>query len=191
MGSETKNGYSPLDRLTDWMEHLDDASLDELREIRLALGDDVEASEREFLSRLREKLPHLGSGEQKQDFQMVGRAQISGLLAEAKARGLNNFQFADAAELSITLITKLDRRLIKFPTIPHEVIQDLAAILQQSTEAISEYLQGGPQLPAGAEFKAEQTPRVTELEDFFDAVQRDTTISENRRQRLLTKKATK
>lgn len=43
--------------LTAWMEDLQDAPLEVLRDIRRALGDDAEASERRFLSLLRQKLP--------------------------------------------------------------------------------------------------------------------------------------
>jgi hypothetical protein len=170
------------------MEHLENTSLDELRRIRQALGHDVEASERQFLTLLREKLPHLESGEQRQHSQTTSEAPISGLLAEGKARGLTNFQLADAAELSIALITKLDRRLIDFLTIPGQVIQDLARILQRSAESVSQYLQGPPLIPLRAQFKAEQAPRVTEVEDFFEAVRRDKSIREDRRQRLLAMK---
>jgi hypothetical protein len=42
----------PLDCLTDWMEHLESMSLDELRQIRRALDHDVEAGERQFLDML-------------------------------------------------------------------------------------------------------------------------------------------
>ncbi len=186
MGAETNNeDRHPLDCLTDWMEHLENASLDELRRIRQALGHDVEASERQFLALLREKLPHLESGEQRQDVQQISDAPISGLFTEGKARGMTNFQLADAAELSIALITKLDRRLIDFLTIPGQVIQDLARALQRTAESVSQYLQGPPLIPSRAEFKAEQAPRVTEVEDFFEAVRRDKSISETRRQRLL------
>lgn len=188
MGDETKNDRHPMDCLTDWMEHLENTSLDELRRIRRALGDDIEASERQFLTMLREKLPHLESGEQSQHSQTISEAPISGLLAEGKARGLTNFQLADAAELSIALITKLDRRLIDFLTIPRQIIQGLARVLQRSVENVSQYLQGPPLIPLRAQFKAEQTPRVTEVEDFFEAVRRDKSISEDRRQRLLAMK---
>jgi hypothetical protein len=189
MGAETNNeDRHPLDCLTDWMEHLENASLDELRRIRQALGHDVEASERQFLALLREKLPHLESGEQRQNLQQISEAPISGLFAEGKAHGMTNFKLADAAELSIALITKLDRRLIDFLTIPRQVIQDLARILQRSVESVSQYLQGPPLIPSRAEFKAEQTPRVTQVEDFFEAVRRDKSLSEARRQRLLAMK---
>ena len=45
----------PLDFLTAWMENLEGASLDDLRDIRRALGHEVEASEREFLSLLKSR----------------------------------------------------------------------------------------------------------------------------------------
>lgn len=45
----------PLDCLTDWMENLEGKSLEELREIRRAMGHDVETSEQEFLAMLKER----------------------------------------------------------------------------------------------------------------------------------------
>jgi hypothetical protein len=186
MGTEINNeDRHPLDCLTDWMEHLENTSLDELRRIRQALGHDAEASERQFLALLKEKLPHLESVEQRQDVPQIIETPISGLFAEGKARGMTNFQLADAVELSITLIAKLDRRLIDFHTIPGQVIHDLARVLQRGVEIVSQYLQGPPLIPSRAQFKAEQTPRITAVEDFFESVRRDTSIREDRRRRLL------
>lgn len=112
-------------------------------------------------------------------------AGLEGLLAEAKARGISRKQLADAARLSIPLIDKLDRRLIRYSTIPRTIVESIAQLLGRQAEAVSQYLQGAPLLPAGASYRAEEAPSLPEAQDFSEAVQGDRTLSPARKRELL------
>lgn len=110
---------------------------------------------------------------------------IPGLLAEAKAQGLTIQQLAERAGLGVILVRKLDRRLIRFATIPREAVEALAAVLGREVSAVVAYLQGGATFAAASSYLAEQAPALAEPEDFFAAVRADTTMPEERRQSWL------
>jgi transcriptional regulator with XRE-family HTH domain len=113
------------------------------------------------------------------------RPAIQGLLSEAKQRGLTIQQLAVRAGLGVILVRKLDRRLIRFASIPREAIDALAAALGREASAVASYLQGGATFAAAASHLAEEAPRLAEPEDFFAAVRADTTMPDERRRAWL------
>ena len=62
-------------------------------------------------------------------------------------------------------------------SIPQELINRLAQVLQCEAAAIAAYLRQGPTLGTATEHRSERAPKLMELEDFFDAVWSDPTIS--------------
>ena len=104
-------------------------------------------------------------------------APFESLIAEGRARGLEPSRFANAVGLGDSLLRKLDRRLITHASIPQELINGLAQAMQRETTIIVAYLQQGPTLTAATEHRSEQAPKLMELEDFFEAVRADPTIS--------------
>lgn len=113
---------------------------------------------------------------------------LAGLLSESKAQGLSLHELADATGLSPALVAKLDRRLIRLTTIPGEKIEALARTIRRVPEEVVSYLQGQPQFLAGAQYHAEEAPKLPEQQDFFEAVQEDRGLSEDRRRHLLALK---
>jgi len=167
-----------FDSLTSWMDEADSMDLAELRDVRRMMGDDVEASERQFLSVLKDLKAGLGQPESV-------TVAISGLIAKAQERGLDTIALADKTGLSVVLVTKLDRRILAFKSIPRQLLRALADVLESTLSAIAEYLQQPQVFAAGARFRADESPRVPEQQDFFDAVRTDKSISEERRAALL------
>jgi hypothetical protein len=110
---------------------------------------------------------------------------IDGILKEGAVHGLSMQQIAQASQLSLVLVRKLDRRLIHFPSIPHQVIESLAHALHREYSAVAHYLQREPTLPQQASYRAEQAPRVSEQENFFVAVRSDRTLSKGMRDHWL------
>ena len=102
---------------------------------------------------------------------------FASLIEEGQACGLDPNQFAREAGLGILLLRKLDRRLIRYTSIPQGVIEGLATALHSKAAFVAAYLQQGPTFAAEAEHRSEQTPALTEQEDFFDAVHADSTIA--------------
>ena len=99
------------------------------------------------------------------------------LLTEGRIRSLEPRQLAHATGLGVILLRKLDRRLIRYATIPREAIRRLAEAIRIDEASVSVYLQRSPALAAGTEHRSEQAPVLGDPENFFDAVRADTTIS--------------
>lgn len=169
------NNLDVLDRATAWLERTEDLTLDDLRSVRHQMGDDVGTSEREFLKFIRE-------------VKAVTAPAPFAILSRAKQLGLSKVNLADAAELSVPLITKLDRRVIQFSTIPELVLRKVGDVLAAPIEIVRVYLQQGPAFATGANFRADEAPKLPEAQDFFEAVSEDLTISEARKQALLALK---
>jgi hypothetical protein len=176
--SEKDNAEKMFDAITGWVESADTMDLEELRQIRRAMGDDVEESERGFLS----MLAKLKTEAENSSPAMQG---IESLLSSAKQLGLDAPALADKTGLSVVLVTKLDRRLIAHLRVPEKVFEVLANALRVTSEAISAYLEQPPALATEARFRAKENPRIQEQQDFFEAVRTDKSISEERRANLL------
>jgi hypothetical protein len=67
------------------------------------------------------------------------RAVLPGLMVRAREVGLNIHELAERSQLSVTLIGLLDRRLIRFASIPGQVVDELAAALQTHVDSVLEY----------------------------------------------------
>jgi hypothetical protein len=109
---------------------------------------------------------------------------FKGILATAKALGITNFQLAEKIGLSVVLVTKLDLGLI-IKRIPTNIVESLASILNVNSQQLYDYWHLGPRFATGAEYKATDTPKIIEGQDFFEAVRQDTSLSDKRRAELL------
>lgn len=103
---------------------------------------------------------------------------LSGLRKEAEARGLTIQALASATRMSVPLLVKLDRRLVRFASIPRRAIERIGVELGRSFEAVAAYLQGDPQFASQASFRADTAPQMSSQQDFFEAVETDLTMDE-------------
>jgi hypothetical protein len=174
--AENNNAEKMFDTLTTWMDSADAMNLTELRQVRRAMGDDVEKSERGFLAHL---------AKLKAENPIPEAQRIEGLLVIAKRLGLDVTGLANKTGLSVVLITKLDRRLIRPLSVPQRVCRLLEEALNTAVELVVEYLQQSPMLATEASFRAKENPRIQEQQDFFEAVRSDRSVSEERRSALL------
>jgi hypothetical protein len=106
---------------------------------------------------------------------------LVGLKKEAEARGLTIQSLAAATQMTVSLLVKLDRRLIRFASIPRQAIEYIAAELGRSVETVAAYLQGDPQFASQASFRADTAPQLTNQQDFFEAVETDLQMSEDQK----------
>jgi hypothetical protein len=106
---------------------------------------------------------------------------LKGIVQEAARLKLTPQQLAERTKMSLSLVRKLDRRLIRYSTIPFQAIEALADVIQYGSSVVADYLQGTPILPQGASYRAEQAPTLAEPEDFFEAVRRDMMMSQELR----------
>lgn len=110
---------------------------------------------------------------------------IASLLEEGRARGLAVAALAEHSELSIPLLLKLDRRLIRFATLPRQIVERVAGAIGRDAASVAAYLQGAPRLATGASYHAPAAPALGAQEEFAAAVRADLTLPEERRAELL------
>lgn len=105
---------------------------------------------------------------------------LTSIVNEGKVHGLTLRQLAQAAGLGELVVSKLERRRIRFASIPREAIEAMAAAIHRDVESLVRYLQQGPAFAPAAQHRAEQAPQLRE-EDFATAVQNDPTMSPEER----------
>ena len=120
-------------------------------------------------------------GEQKSVPSQSAKNPIEKLVAEAETQGFSQDQFAAQLKLSVGLLWKLDRRLIKYSSIPVELIENIAGALHRGLQIVAEYFQRQPILALNASYKAKRQPQVSEPTNFFDEVRSDTDLSNENR----------
>ncbi|HLG77726.1 MAG TPA: hypothetical protein VKX46_15015 [Ktedonobacteraceae bacterium] len=111
---------------------------------------------------------------------------LKGIVQEADRLKITPQQLAERTKMSLSLVRKLDRRLIRYSTIPFQAIEALANAIQCGSSVVAHYLQGTPIFPQSASYRAEQAPTLAEPEDFFEAVRRDMTMPQELREYWLS-----
>lgn len=104
-------------------------------------------------------------------------ARLDSLRAAAKAASISLKDVARAAHMGDAVMRKLDRRLIRYASIPKQALGAIADALRCPVEAVALYLQQPPTFAAGAHYRADHPPQLAEPEDFIVAVQRDPTMT--------------
>lgn len=107
---------------------------------------------------------------------------LTSLRAAAEAQGLTMQTFAANTNLSIPILIKLERRLIRFASIPHAAIEDIARAINQPNEGIAAYLQGESQFAPAANFLAKEAPQMPDRQDFYEAIDKDLTMDDSQKQ---------
>jgi hypothetical protein len=107
---------------------------------------------------------------------------IQGLVKEANRRNISLDQFANLVDLTPALLAKIDRRLIKYSSIPLQLLGSIASVLDRGVLSIVKYLQPRPTIPKQMRFKAHGTPQVGKQVDFFDEIRKDPELKDDLRQ---------
>jgi hypothetical protein len=102
---------------------------------------------------------------------------LQDLFAEAAARGLGPRRLATALRLTPAMLRRLERRLIRFSSIPSRLIQHMASLLECDIQSVTAYFQRPPVLAAGVQYKSEGIPTLGEPVDFTDALRTDPAVS--------------
>jgi len=110
---------------------------------------------------------------------------LTGLITEAQHLGWPVDRLVEQLELTVALLRKLDRRLIRYVTIPLQLIEGIATILNREAIIVARYLYQPPVLSANTRHRSETRPTVMEPENFFDAVRQDRELDASLRERWL------
>ena len=170
------------------LENLEGTPTEELRLILHNLSPAAEAAEQSFVERLRLMRRGLeaagGADLAAASDGAPGEPALRGLISEARKRGLTAAELAEAAQLSVALVTKLDLRRIRYASIPRQVIEEVARALTRSAEQVALYLQGGPIRTAAVFSDGDAPEDPGGPQDFLEAVHTDASLSAERRARL-------
>ncbi len=100
-------------------------------------------------------------------------APIASLCHEAQRFGLSTNELAARLGLDVSVIAKLDKKLIRPATLPRRLVAVVAEALQRSVDEVAAYLRT-PLAPATAvralSFRAPSAPVVPKGETFADAI---------------------
>jgi transcriptional regulator with XRE-family HTH domain len=110
---------------------------------------------------------------------------IASLAVQAKKKGLKFSQLARKVGLSLPLMANLEQRFVSFASIPEDIFNNLANVLEVSAESIRNYLQLPPEMTTQASFKAKDKPEKPGQEDFFKLVERDRGLTPEQKDNLL------
>lgn len=108
-----------------------------------------------------------------------------GFIKEAKTLHISLDQIAERVGLTPALLAAVDQRMMRYASLPAELVQGLVDVLGRDLPTGSLYLQMQPAIPGRQRFKSDQTPQVSEQVDFFDEVRADPDLTEEQRQRWL------
>lgn len=109
--------------------------------------------------------------------------RLDSLLGAATAAGMSLRDLAHAAHLGEAVVRKLDRRLIRFGSIPKQVIDAVADAVRCQAQALALYLQQPATFATGTHYRADRAPQLAEPEDFIVAVEKDPTMTTEDRRR--------
>jgi len=108
---------------------------------------------------------------------------LRALAKRAQALGMDSRALAGALDLGEVVLRKLDRRLIRFATIPRLITVRLAEVLQTTEAAVVTYFQLPPTLSTEGRFHSSKAPSIPKSESFSDAVRTDNTMTDQQRAR--------
>jgi predicted transcriptional regulator len=103
----------------------------------------------------------------------------------AREKGLNKSKFASALGLSLSLVMYLEKKRLRFASIPKQLIARIAEVLEISEAGVSNYLNQSADLATNASFKSQTRPEEVEQKDFAEAIRQDQTLSQQQKNDLL------
>lgn len=109
------------------------------------------------------------------------RAGLVSLIMEGSLLGWSINEFAQRINLSVTILRKLENRLIRVATVPTSLIERISTSIQRDPSEVTAYLGQAPMLQPGLQYKSKQSPKIGNQQDFFDAVRNDGELSVEQR----------
>jgi len=108
-------------------------------------------------------------------------APLESFFREGKKLGYSPDEFAEQINVPVTVIKRIESRLLIVDTIPTKLIETLAFTLQRPGDEIWNFLTRAPVVSQTLRLKSHQAPKVAQQQNFFDVIRTDPTISEEQR----------
>lgn len=110
---------------------------------------------------------------------------ITDLYLRSREHGLSPKQLATMLGVGISVIAKLQNRLISAESIPSSLMNRLTQSLKCNLDQVTAYLNQPPTLAAGVMYKAASAPTVSTQQSFRDAVENALDMSESQKSEWL------
>jgi hypothetical protein len=118
---------------------------------------------------------------QQQEGASISVEAPSSLIDESERQHMSLEEFAEGTEMSESMIMVLDRRQVRYDTIPRRAIESFAHALGMLFAAVNSYFQGETQ-PAPAHYHSDQPPKAAEKYDFSYIVEIDPDLSDEQKE---------
>ena len=112
---------------------------------------------------------------------------VVNLIGEAQRAEMNAQQFAEACDLDLALMSKLNNRQFEPESIPQKLIRRVGELLQKPSAVIAAYLSKPPQAVTGKTFLSRGKPESALRQHFVDAV-RESSLPDKTKAHWLTEK---
>jgi hypothetical protein len=109
---------------------------------------------------------------------------LSSLVDEAERQHMSLDRFAEAAEMSVPMIVMLDRRQVRYESIPRKAVESIAGVLRKLVAAVDSYLKGDMQF-APAHYRSDEPPKAASQCDFSYVVEIDPDLNDEQKERWL------
>lgn len=106
------------------------------------------------------------------------------MINEAEMQNLSLEQFAEATGLSAAIIAMLDRRQVRYESIPRRAVDNIARAIRKAASVVASYLQGEMRLQP-AHYRADEAPKAARLQEFSALVAVDPELSASQRKEWL------
>ena len=109
---------------------------------------------------------------------------LTSLVSDAALRGLDVTRLTEVLRLDRLLLGRLEQRLLDAATLPRQLVQQIARILERSPDEVASYLRGSPRVAAQAHFRARRAPALSssaERSSFAQALEVSQNLSEEDR----------
>lgn len=112
---------------------------------------------------------------------------LTSLTEAARQRNLRLRDVAERVGIGVPILSKLEQRLLQFPTLPEALIRKLAETLEVGAETVRDYLRQPPTLAAGAayQYTGKAAPQVAAQQEFAEAIRSCPGMSEADKQAWL------
>lgn len=125
--------------------------------------------------------------QQRRDKEAATEAEpITDLLTEAKQKNFSIDSFAAATNLSRGLLRMMNKRQVRFGSIPREAIANIASALGRLISVVEAFLDAGMRL-VPEHFKAKQAPVLDQVYEFSYLVEIDHELSQEQKQHWLAR----
>lgn len=111
--------------------------------------------------------------------------QIQSLYETAKDKGMRKVDLKKRLGISTSLLVYLEKRRLEFESIPKKLIQKVAEVLEQTEDAVSEYLNKSSNFAGEVSFKSSGRPQSGKQKTFAEAIREDQELTPQQKQELL------